>query len=337
MKKKNVLLTGLMIGSLLIAGCSSSEANYVVNKETEPEKDELVLEFKKQMEETIEQTKLENEEEEEEVEKEKEKEEEVYDVDNVDNVDNVDEVEDVDSADEVIENIKVSDDKVEQVSETDKKETPKKSNTEIAKEVLEGKWGSGSERKRRLTESGYDVGLIQSEVNALTPKPEPTPVPKPVSPSESTGVTQTSAPAQNSAPAKQATGTIVVHGQTFHLGKTFSNSYDAQQYIDAAPNSNIAVEWGPLNVNNGYGAKIAGHAPGVFGSLQGRVGIGTKISVVDFNGNQRTYTVNDIAIQGGQEVGLNNDVKRIADKTNYNESIILQFCIKGVNHLYYAE
>jgi LysM repeat protein len=41
----------------------------------------------------------------------------------------------------------------------------KKSNEELAKEVLEGLWGVGVERKNRLTEAGYDYAAIQAIVN----------------------------------------------------------------------------------------------------------------------------------------------------------------------------
>lgn len=41
----------------------------------------------------------------------------------------------------------------------------KKSNEEIAKEVLAGKWGNGAERKQRLTEAGYVYNAIQTIVN----------------------------------------------------------------------------------------------------------------------------------------------------------------------------
>ena len=44
---------------------------------------------------------------------------------------------------------------------------PKKSTTTIAKEVLAGKWGNGAERKKRLTEAGYEYAVIQRMVNAL--------------------------------------------------------------------------------------------------------------------------------------------------------------------------
>ena len=41
----------------------------------------------------------------------------------------------------------------------------KKSNEEIANEVIEGKWGNGNERKNRLSNAGYDYSAIQKIVN----------------------------------------------------------------------------------------------------------------------------------------------------------------------------
>lgn len=46
-------------------------------------------------------------------------------------------------------------------ADTDKKKT----NAEIVKEVLAGKWGNGSERKKRLIAAGYDYKAIQRLVN----------------------------------------------------------------------------------------------------------------------------------------------------------------------------
>lgn len=43
----------------------------------------------------------------------------------------------------------------------------KKSINEIAKEVIEGKWGNGEDRKRNLTNAGYDYYTIQQEVNRI--------------------------------------------------------------------------------------------------------------------------------------------------------------------------
>lgn len=43
----------------------------------------------------------------------------------------------------------------------------KKSNEEIAKEVIAGKWGNGTDRKNRLTAAGYDYNTIQNLVNKM--------------------------------------------------------------------------------------------------------------------------------------------------------------------------
>lgn len=58
----------------------------------------------------------------------------------------------------------------------------KKSVDEVAKEALRGDWGNGDERKRRLTEAGYDYNAVQAKVNELlagsngvTPTPAPAP------------------------------------------------------------------------------------------------------------------------------------------------------------------
>lgn len=45
-----------------------------------------------------------------------------------------------------------------------------KTNEEIAKEVIAGKWGNGRERKERLTAAGYDYNKIQAIVNKLMEK-----------------------------------------------------------------------------------------------------------------------------------------------------------------------
>ena len=43
----------------------------------------------------------------------------------------------------------------------------KKSNEEIAKEVIAGKWGNGADRKKKLQAAGYDYSAIQKIVNKL--------------------------------------------------------------------------------------------------------------------------------------------------------------------------
>ena len=44
---------------------------------------------------------------------------------------------------------------------------PRKTVDELAREVIAGKWGNGSKRKRLLAEAGYDYAKVQERVNAL--------------------------------------------------------------------------------------------------------------------------------------------------------------------------
>lgn len=49
----------------------------------------------------------------------------------------------------------------------------KKSNQEIADEVIAGKWGNGEDRKKRLTEAGYNYSEVQAIVNERLKKALP--------------------------------------------------------------------------------------------------------------------------------------------------------------------
>ena len=47
---------------------------------------------------------------------------------------------------------------------------PRKNNKSIdilAREVIRGDWGNGNERKKRLTEAGYDYYAVQRRVNQI--------------------------------------------------------------------------------------------------------------------------------------------------------------------------
>lgn len=52
-------------------------------------------------------------------------------------------------------------------TEVKKEKKKKKANKTIANEVLAGKWGNGAERKKKLTQAGYDYEKIQKLVNEL--------------------------------------------------------------------------------------------------------------------------------------------------------------------------
>lgn len=53
-----------------------------------------------------------------------------------------------------------------------RKAEAKKGIDELAKEVWEGKWGNGEERKQRLTAAGYDYSAVQKRVEETAPKKE---------------------------------------------------------------------------------------------------------------------------------------------------------------------
>lgn len=57
--------------------------------------------------------------------------------------------------------------KEKELFDTPTSTTVKKSNEEIAKEVVAGKWGNGNARKTALTKAGYDYNTIQTLVNKL--------------------------------------------------------------------------------------------------------------------------------------------------------------------------
>lgn len=54
------------------------------------------------------------------------------------------------------------------------KTEPKKTIDEVAKEVIDGKWGNGEERVEKLKAAGYDPDAVQKKVNEIL-APQPTP------------------------------------------------------------------------------------------------------------------------------------------------------------------
>ena len=48
---------------------------------------------------------------------------------------------------------------------TVKPQPARKTNDQLADEVIAGKWGNGADRKKRLTDAGYDYDAVQKVVN----------------------------------------------------------------------------------------------------------------------------------------------------------------------------
>ena len=60
--------------------------------------------------------------------------------------------------------------KVNEIKNKKTEPNPKKSIDEIAKEVIKGKWGNGTDRKNSLIKAGYDYSEVQKRVNQLLKK-----------------------------------------------------------------------------------------------------------------------------------------------------------------------
>ena len=93
----------------------------------------------------------------------------------------------------------------------------KKTVEEIAQEVIQGKWGNGTDRSNRLTAAGYDAQAVQNKVNELL------------------GVTSGSASTQPTQPAKKTVEEIaqeVIQGKwgngTDRANRLTAAGYDAQ-------------------------------------------------------------------------------------------------------------
>ena len=60
----------------------------------------------------------------------------------------------------------------EKVERTTEVTTEKKSIEDVAKEVMNGEWGSGEERRKNLEKAGYDYDEVQAAVNKNVPEQE---------------------------------------------------------------------------------------------------------------------------------------------------------------------
>lgn len=95
--------------------------------------------------------------------------------------------------------------------------TPKKTVDELAKEVIDGKWGNGQDRVNRLTKAGYDAKAVQAKVNAMLSTKPSTNTSKPVTKVYTKGqkVILVNAPLYASADAKSykhtKTGTFYIY------------------------------------------------------------------------------------------------------------------------------
>ena len=61
----------------------------------------------------------------------------------------------------------IAEEKIEGKTEAKPASVPKKTIDQVAMEVVQGKWGIGSERKQKLEQAGYDYQAVQKKVNEI--------------------------------------------------------------------------------------------------------------------------------------------------------------------------
>lgn len=124
-----------------------------------------------------------------------------------------------------------------------------KSNEELAKEVLQGKWGNGQDRKNRLTAAGYDYQAVQDIVNGGGKTTSTTPVSttQTASNNAATSATTTKINGVNQSTYDKATADFKTSDNTNKL-QTTANDY-ADKYYELANKENIIDQkyWDAMN------------------------------------------------------------------------------------------
>lgn len=197
-----------------------------------------------------------------------------------------------------------------------KKEEPvkKKSNEEIAKEVLNGSWGSGQDRKNRLESAGYNYSEIQAIVNKIAPAP----VVEKRKPSSSAN--SGSSYSHSSAVDSMPNNSILVNGVTLWI----SNN-NTQSEINKA--GSRIVNWGSQYVSY----KKAGGSQSVYLALHnepyGHLFQNAQSFVFkDIDGNVKTYNVaSRTGIRDWQPHAEADTVEYM--RGNMGDSIAVQTCI----------
>lgn len=100
-----------------------------------------------------------------------------------------------------------------------------KSIDEIAQEVINGKWGNGSDRKARLTAAGYDYAAVQKRVNEIC--------------AEKANTGTTSEPKTEPVKAEDTIYTVVAGDTLSKIAKKYGTTYQALAAYNGIANPNI--------------------------------------------------------------------------------------------------
>lgn len=124
-----------------------------------------------------------------------------------------------------------------------KKKTAKKSVITLANEVIKGLWGNGAERKRRLTQEGYDYDAVQKKVDEILGKKT---------------TTNTTKPATTKKPATTTTKKVIAKGTADYFNKSLAGTYTTTANLHmrddagATKKSLVVIPKGTKVKNYGY-------------------------------------------------------------------------------------
>jgi len=113
-----------------------------------------------------------------------------------------------------------------------------KSVSEVAQEVIAGKWGSGDTRKKQLASAGYDYATVQAKVNEIL----------------NGGAVKTTATVNTSTPVKEVKATCAAQKYSKSLAGTYKTTANLYMRNDAGTNKKalVVIPKGTKVKNYGY-------------------------------------------------------------------------------------
>lgn len=284
MKKiRKTSIVSLLLAGTLLTSCGISQEDVIKDAQVEPIKDELVSKFKKDMD-----TAEETNEDKAKPQKDETKTETKIESKQEPEIDKDQEIKQEPESKQ--EEQTKPEPKVEKKPEPKPEpKVEKKSIEQIVAEVKQGKWGSGEDRKTKLTKAGYDYSEVQSEVNKSMPKPTPAPVSKTESSGETTSKSNENA--SNYQPNR-----IYIGGSSMPMKAT--DLANLQKVVDETTYTWISRGSYSPSDNRGTFFGMHSHTGGsvIYGMQKG-----DSFIVTDSSGNPHTYVVEKVYVQNKQE------------------------------------
>lgn len=210
------------------------------------------------------------------------------------------------------------------VKQTEVKQTTKevklKSVEEVAKEVLNGKYGNGEQRKANLEKEGYNYNKVQTAVEKLIP----TPTQPRQTQAQQSSTTQQSQTQYNYAPLS-----LVINGEYFTMNTPYGPGEEPQTPVLQAILDRYNKEWVVENAIN-YKTHGDGQMPYLsmhnypWGHYITQV---NQILFTDSNGITKTYVKAQTHGPIAFATGADNPERRALLNGEYGDGLVFQTCV----------